>query len=71
MQSFVPNNLWDALHVIDSHNADVIIKAEGLDESEVNLKSYITLKGISCQHTERHTVWVSVKNQKIKKEIIS
>jgi len=56
----VTNNLRKTLHVIHSDDADVVVKTEGLDESEMDLESDVTLKIlIHCQDAERHTVRVT------------
>lgn len=59
---FVANNLSQALHVVDSHNTDIVVETESLDEGEVNLKSNVTLELlISCKHAERHAVRITGK----------
>lgn len=59
---FIANNLSQALHVADSHNADIIVETESLDEGEVNLKSDVTLELlISGQHAERDAVRIAGK----------
>lgn len=61
----VANNPCQTLHVAHSHNADVVVEAEGLDEGEVDLQSDVTLKlFIRGQDAERHTVRVSVEGEK-------
>lgn len=61
----VANNLSQALHVAHSDDADVVVKAEGLDEGEVDLQSDVTLKLlIRGQNAERHTVRVTVDRKK-------
>lgn len=58
--SLVTNNLRKTLHVIHSDDADVVVETEGLDESEVDLESDVTLKFlIHRQDAERHAVWVT------------
>ncbi len=62
----VANNLSQTLHVAHSDDADVVVKAEGLDEGEVDLQSDVTLKLlIHGQDAERHTVRVSVHKEKL------
>lgn len=61
----VANNLSQTLHVAHSDDADVVVKAEGLDEGEVDLQSDVTLKLlIHGQDAERHTVRVTVDKEK-------
>ena len=56
----VTNNLSQTLHVAHSDDADVVVEAEGLDESEMDLESDITLKLlIHGQDAERHAVRVT------------
>lgn len=58
--SLVTNNLRKTLHVIHSDDADVVVETEGLDESEVDLESDVTLKFlIHRQDAERYAVWVT------------
>lgn len=58
----VADNLSQTLHVTHSDDADVVVKAEGLDESEVDLQSDVTLKlFVHGQYTKRHTVRVTVE----------
>lgn len=56
-----------ALYVIDSHHVDVVVEAESLDESEMDLKSDVTLVLlIGGEDAERHAVWVTVgKTRKV------
>lgn len=64
----VANNLSQTLHVAHSDDADVVVKAEGLDEGEVDLQSDVTFKLlIRGQNAERHTVRVTVETQYRKK----
>lgn len=65
LASLVPNNLGQALHVVHSDDADVVVKTERLDEGEVDLESNVTLPLlIGGQNTERHAVWVTVEIEK-------
>lgn len=59
---FIANNFSQALHVTDSHDADIVVETESLDEGEVNLQSDVTLELlISGQHAERHAVRIAAK----------
>lgn len=59
---FVTNDLSQALHVADSHDADVVVEAEGLDEGEVNLECDITLELlVGSKDAESHAVRVAAK----------
>lgn len=63
--SLVTNNLRKTLHVIHSDDADVVVETEGLDESEVDLESDVTLKFlIHRQDAERYAVWVTEIQEK-------
>lgn len=66
--SFVADNLSQTLHVAHSHDADVVVKAEGLDEGEVDLQSDVTLELlVHGQDAERHTVRVTVETKQREK----
>ena len=65
LASLVPNNLGQALHVVHSDDADVVVKTERLDEGEVDLESNVTLPLlISGQNAERHAVWVTERKNR-------
>lgn len=69
LDSLVPNNLSQALHVVHSDDADVVVKTERLDEGEVDLESNVTLPLlIGGQDTKRHAVWITVE---IEKKVLS
>jgi len=53
----------ETFQVVYSDDADVVIKAKRLDQSEVNLESDVTLKVISGQKAERHTIRVPVNTK--------
>lgn len=57
------NKSVETFQVVYSDDADVVVKAKRLDESEVDLESDVTLKVISGQKTERHAVRVAVKTK--------
>lgn len=57
------NKSVETFQVVYSDDADVVVKAKRLDQSEVNLESDVTLKVISGQKAERHTVRVPVKTK--------
>lgn len=61
------HEVGQAVDIIDTHHVDVIVKAESLDESEVDLKSNVTLVFlIGGENAERHAVWVTVgKTRKV------
>lgn len=51
-----------ALDVIHAHNVDVVVKAESLNEGEVDLQSNVTLVLlIGGKDAECHAVWVTVE----------
>lgn len=55
------HEVGQAVDIIDTHHVDVVVKAESLDESEVDLKSNVTLVFlIGGENAERHAVWVTV-----------
>ena len=61
----VSNNISQALRAAHSHDADVVVEAERLDEGEVDLESDVTLKLlVNGQDAERHAVRVSVDKEK-------
>lgn len=55
------HDLMQPLTVAHSHDADVVVEAERLDQSEVDLQSYVPLKLlVHGQDAEGDTVGVSV-----------
>ena len=64
MSGFIVNNLSETLHVVDSHNADIIVETESLDKGEMNLKSDVRLKLlVKSQHAERYAVKITAKKE--------
>lgn len=61
------HEVGQAVDIIDTHHVDVVVKAERLDESEVDLKSNVTLVFlVGGENAERHAVWVTVgKTRKV------
>lgn len=54
------HEVCQALDVVDTHDVDVVLKAERLDEGEVDLERDVTLVlFIRGQDAECHAVWVT------------
>lgn len=54
-------DLGKAPHVADSQNVDVVLTAEGLNESKVNLQGHVFLVVVGSQQAQNHVVWVTAK----------
>lgn len=57
------NKISETFQIVNFDDADVVVKAKGLYQSKMDLKSDITLKVISSQNAERHAVRVPVKTK--------
>lgn len=61
---FVADNLSQTLHVAHSDDADVVVKAEGLNEGEVDLQSDVAFELlIHGQDAEGHAVRIPVETK--------
>lgn len=59
---FSADNFTQTLHVVHSHDADVVIEAESLDESEVDLERDVALElFIHGQDAEGHAVRITAE----------
>ena len=64
LPGFVSQQLGEALSVAHSHDADVVIEAESLDEGEMDLQSNVTLELlVHRQHAESHAVRITAKQR--------
>lgn len=61
---FFADDLSQTLHVAHSDDADVVVKAEGLNEGEVDLQSDVALELlVHGQDAERHAVRIAVETK--------
>lgn len=59
------HEVGQALDVVDTHDVDVVVEAERLDQGEVDLKGDVALVLlIGGEHAERHAVWITVRKAK-------
>lgn len=60
-----PHNSGQLLDIIHSHNVNVVLAAESLDESEVDLQGNVPLILLICrQHTESNCVRISAGRER-------
>lgn len=59
------HEVGQALDVVDAHHVDVVVKAEGLDEGEVDLEGDVALVLlVGGEHAECHAVRVAVVGER-------
>ena len=64
LSGLVAHDLGKALHVADPNDAYLVVKAERLDEGEVDLQSDVALKVlVHGQHAEGHAVRITVQKK--------
>lgn len=57
------NKSVETFQVVDSDDADVVVKAKRLDQSKMDLEGDVALKVISGQKAERHAIRIPVKQK--------